>query len=79
MKKAMSNLDAFVICVVIQCLYVHSASLLRKSEKEWPDIEKPHFKYTMDQLLTANFPKRTSDDIFLDPCKSGKEIFFFAQ
>lgn len=29
-------------------------------------------KFTIDELLTTVFPKKTSDDLDLDPCKAGK-------
>lgn len=57
---------------MLQSVLVLSARIFRESEKEWNIKDPPHFKYTTDQLLIANFPKKTSNDIFLDPCKSGK-------
>ena len=30
------------------------------------------FKYSIDELLTAVFPKKISEDLDLDPCKAGK-------
>lgn len=61
-----------IIIIVLEGVSVFSAIFVRESAKEWPRKEMPRFKYTADQLLTAEFPKKTSDDIFLDPCKSGK-------
>lgn len=60
------------VVLVLQSVFVLSARILRENEKEWYIKDLPHFKYTMDELLVANFPKKTSNDIFLDPCKSGK-------
>lgn len=36
-----------------------------------------HFKYTIDELLTNNFPKKITNDLDLDPCKAGKLIRYF--
>lgn len=69
----MYNLIVFITCLV--WINVHSASFLRESGKTTlPYTEKPHFKYTVDELLNAHFPERTSDDVFLDICKSGKDL-----
>lgn len=62
------------IILVFQSVNVLSARIVRRTEKEWHTKDLPHFKYTIDQLLSAHFPKKTSNDIFLDPCKSGKSI-----
>lgn len=34
----------------------------------------PKYHYTIDELLNTTFPTRISDDIDLDPCKTGKII-----
>lgn len=41
-------------------------------EKENWRAPPPHFKYTVDELLSRIFPKKVSNDIYLDPCKAGK-------
>lgn len=70
--KTMRNCIVFVI--LLQTVCVFGAKLRLRSDKEWPRRELPHFKYTIDELLRADFPKKTSNDLYLDPCKSGKTV-----
>jgi hypothetical protein len=35
---------------------------------------KPKDGWTVSQLLTQDFPHRISDDIYLDPCKAGRNM-----
>lgn len=51
---------------------VLSVTVSEEHENVWTQQSEPSFKYTVEQLLVGDFPKRTSDDIYLDPCKAGK-------
>lgn len=62
--------------LLFQSVWVLSSILSRDGEKEWNKKVFPHFKYTTEQLLKTEFPKKTSNDIYLDPCKSGEYNFF---
>lgn len=35
-----------------------------------------HQKFTVEQLMLRTFQNKISDDVFMDPCKSGKILFF---
>lgn len=51
-----------------------SSSILQNHEQH-PEHQRnfsPKYHYTIDELLNTTFPTRISDDIDLDPCKSGK-------
>ncbi|KAF5273024.1 hypothetical protein FQR65_LT04766 [Abscondita terminalis] len=56
------------LCVqVFQCLvFSHKSVLL--------DRTKAFSKFTIEQLLTLNFPNRISEDVDLDPCKADSFI-----
>lgn len=58
-----------VIFVSLQCAAVFGTVLIEKYSRT---SVQPHFKYTIDQLMTTVFPRKTSDDLDLDPCKAGK-------
>jgi len=34
---------------------------------------RPQKNYTIEELLNTKFPRLTSLDIYMDPCKAGKE------
>lgn len=37
-------------------------------------VKDKHHKYTIDELLMTTFPTSISDDIDMNPCKSGKRM-----
>lgn len=49
-----------------------SVSLVRGKSISERTSKKPIFKYTIEELLSNNFPKKSSNDLDLDPCKAGK-------
>lgn len=42
-------------------------------EHQQPGAEAATVDYSIQELLTKSFPHRISEDIYLDPCKAGKE------
>lgn len=63
-----------LICVlfIVKNVLVASVVDLNDLENVWTQQVEPQFKYTVDQLLSSDFPTKISDDIYLDPCKAGK-------
>lgn len=53
---------------VLKNVLVLGVIVLKDRENAW----RQNSKYTVDQLLMSDFPKKISDDIYLDPCKAGK-------
>lgn len=58
---------------------VFSSSIRGRTNYNYPDNNNNnnnslniHFKYTIDELLNSNFPKKITNDLDLDPCKAGK-------
>ncbi|XP_072401831.1 protein tolkin-like [Diabrotica undecimpunctata] len=54
---------------VLHTMTVFSSVLVEKKEN-WR-TPPAHFKYTIDELLSKVFPRKTSDDYDWDPCKAG--------
>lgn len=54
---------------VLHTMTVFSSVLVEKKEN-WRAFP-PHSKYTIDELMNQVFPKKSSDDQDLDPCKAG--------
>ncbi|CAH1176432.1 unnamed protein product [Phaedon cochleariae] len=53
-----------------QSAFVFSSVIIEKSDG--PIVKShSHAKFTIEELLTRVFPKKTSSDIDLDPCKAG--------
>lgn len=63
-----------VILCVLPFVAVVSSVIVQKHDKLWTKSYSPSFKYSVDDLLRTVFPKKTSDDIYLDPCKAGNLI-----
>lgn len=53
---------------------VLNETLLLSYEKRAADFK--HHKYSIDELLNSDFEYKVSDDIDMDPCKSGKFKMF---
>lgn len=67
------NSKLFYLLFVLR--YVLVFGVLVVNEKELVPDTSP--KYTVEQLLEGDFPKKTSEDIYLDPCKAGKMFLNF--
>lgn len=39
--------------------------------------KQPKVKFSVDELLTTTFPKKSSNDTGLNPCKAGEFLLFF--
>nr|XP_023021404.1 tolloid-like protein 2 [Leptinotarsa decemlineata] len=59
-----------IICFLTGALV--SSSVIDKTRENYRTkyTSLPYFKYTVDELLTSNFPTKTSEDVYLDPCKA---------
>lgn len=66
-----------LVCLifVLKNVLVLGVIVLKEHEHIWTEQTEPNFKYTADQLLMSDFPKKTSDDFYLDPCKAGKSNY----
>lgn len=53
-------------------VYFQCASLVLGKSISERTKKSQSFKYTIEELLTSTFPKKTSNDLDLDPCKAGK-------
>lgn len=60
-----------IVIFLLKTVLVLSVMVMKDQEHVYTEQLEPSFKYTVDQLLTTDFPKKTSDDIYLDPCKAG--------
>lgn len=56
---------------LLKNVFVLSVIILKDQDHVYSGQLEPSFKYTIDQLLMNDFPKKTSDDIYMDPCKAG--------
>lgn len=67
LKQRMYN-KLIGVFFVLKNVLVLGVIVLKDRENAW----RQNSKYTVDQLLMSDFPKKISDDIYLDPCKAGK-------
>lgn len=58
----------FYQCCVLDC--VHTNVVDKRSERI--------FKFSIDELLNTVFPSSTTNDVYLDPCKAGKQTYFIS-
>lgn len=64
----------FLICLINVLINFTNAMILNETlliRQEKPGNFK-HRKFSIDELLHTQFDNRVSDDIDMDPCKSGK-------
>ncbi|CAH0558868.1 unnamed protein product [Brassicogethes aeneus] len=54
--------------LTVTCLVIATSAILISSDN---NIRKYKQKYTIEDLLTKTFPKKTSNDLDMDPCKAG--------
>ncbi|XP_022906933.2 protein tolkin-like [Onthophagus taurus] len=69
--KTMKKIKVFgILFSVLSVLVYFPQSAITFAYKNYtkPTIKT---KFTIEELVNGNFPKRTSDDLDLDPCKSG--------
>lgn len=50
----------------------HHYQIQQQEQEQHQRNFSPKYHYTIDELLNTTFPTRISDDIDLDPCKTGK-------
>lgn len=66
MKHKLTVVIIFLIVITVECNYKNATRTRHHSKKR---IYRP--KFTVDELLTKTFVHKISNDIYLDPCKSG--------
>lgn len=64
---------AIGLLFLLKHVLVSGIIVLKDRENPWTEQSEPNFKYTVDQLLGSDFPAKISDDIYMDPCKAGKD------
>ncbi|CAG9768768.1 unnamed protein product [Ceutorhynchus assimilis] len=61
-----------LICVLNSALLVSGSVLLENSySRTMMRVNQSNEKYSIDELMNSVFPKKISDDVYLDPCKAG--------
>lgn len=78
-SKCYLQVHITIICVIILVLeVVWSASVIDynhihdSNKNAYRNVSQKRSKYTIDDLLSMRFESKISDDIDVDPCKSGK-------